>query len=88
MLGQIFFFTFKYAACFERAIPSKLFEYAATEANMRWTQGFSKTFANENIDNCKIFRPGDVNDAILKLDELSLSNTSRKSLFMTFLEKK
>lgn len=64
--------------CFERVIPSKLFEYAATGKPI-WAgvRAFTARFCRENISNIAVFESCDVGSALEEFDQLSLENFSR-----------
>lgn len=71
--------------CFEKVLPSKLFEYSATgKPILAGLSGYSKNFINLEINNCQIFKPGDVNSAIRALEKLSIVNINRKKFVKKF----
>lgn len=59
-------------------LPSKLFEYAAIGKPI-WAgiMGFAQQFAEKEISNCAVFKPGDIDDALLALSKLSLKSIPR-----------
>ncbi len=61
-----------------KVLPSKLFEYAAIGKPI-WAgiMGFAQQFVEKEISNCAIFKPGDVDDALLALSKLSLKSIPR-----------
>lgn len=63
---------------FEKVLPSKLFEYAATGKPI-WAglAGYSAQFVQSEIDNCQVFTPCNTTDAINKLDDIYLGIKSR-----------
>lgn len=64
---------------FYRAIPSKIFEYAATEKIIiAGLKGFSKEFVKENITNVILFNSNDYSDLITAYNnfEIELSDRS------------
>lgn len=63
---------------FERVLPSKLFEYAATGKPI-WAglAGYPANFANKKISNAAIFNPCDVEAAVVAFRMLKLTAISR-----------
>lgn len=63
---------------FRRVLPSKLFEYAATNKPI-WggLSGYANRFAKKRIKNIALFSPCNAEEAITALKELKLQNTSR-----------
>lgn len=63
---------------FRRVLPSKLFEYAATNKPI-WggLSGYAHRFAKKRIKNVALFSPCDADEAITALKKLKLQNTSR-----------
>ncbi|WP_237860982.1 glycosyltransferase family 4 protein [Pseudomonas sp. PGPR81] len=63
---------------FRRVLPSKLFEYAATDKPI-WggLSGYASRFAKKRIKNSALFCPCDVNGAIEAFHRLKLQKTSR-----------
>ncbi len=53
---------------FEKVLPSKIFEYAATGKPMlAGVSGYSRSFLEENVDNVMLFNPCDGDDFIKKI---------------------
>ena len=63
---------------FQTVLPSKLFEYAATQKPL-WTgvAGTAANFIAAEISNAAVFKPGDVEEALKVLDRLQSSVHSR-----------
>lgn len=70
---------------FEKVLPSKLFEYAAMNKPI-WAglSGYSACFVEVEIENCAVFEPSNVEDALKKLRTLDLSLTARESFVEKF----
>lgn len=69
-------------------IPSKLFEYAATEKPiLGGLSGFSAEFASSNIANIALFEPCDVQSAINALHKLHIGMTDRTDFIRKFSRK-
>ena len=63
---------------FEKVLPSKIFEYAATgKPILAGVSGYAAKFITGEVINAEVFHPGDANGAILALRKLSLKNTDR-----------
>lgn len=64
---------------FEKVLPSKIFEYAATSKPIiAGVSGFSGKFIQKHIDNSVVFAPCDHEDFIRKYRSLSNKNVNRK----------
>lgn len=63
---------------FRRVLPSKLFEYAATDKPI-WggLSGYAGRFAKKRIKNIALFSPCDIQGAVDAFQRLKLQNTSR-----------
>ncbi len=69
---------------FEKALPSKIFEYAALgKPVLAGVAGYSAEFISKEISNAQIFRPCDVSSAVNALGLLELKMVSRSE----FVEK-
>lgn len=70
---------------FRRVLPSKLFEYAATNKPI-WggLSGYANRFAKKRIKNVALFSPCDAESAITALKGLKLHNTSRLEFVAEF----
>lgn len=70
---------------FRRVLPSKLFEYAATNKPI-WggLSGYANRFAKKRIKNVALFSPCDADGALTALKELKLQNTSRLDFVSEF----
>lgn len=72
----------------KNVIPSKLFEYAATEKPiLGGLSGYSAKFATDNIKNMSIFPPCDVDAAIAALERLSIETTDRRDFVKRYSRK-
>lgn len=72
----------------KNVIPSKLFEYAATEKPiLGGLSGFSAEFASNNITNIGIFNPCDVESALTALQKLHIGVTDRRDFVSKFSRK-
>jgi glycosyltransferase involved in cell wall biosynthesis len=74
----------KYAA-FERVLPSKIFEYAATGKPI-WAgvRGHAASFIAAEVSNAAVFAPCNAADAIQKLDGLILRDQPRCEFVMRY----
>nr|WP_255721225.1 MULTISPECIES: glycosyltransferase family 4 protein [unclassified Photobacterium] len=71
-------------SAFEKVLPSKIFEYAATgKPVLAGVSGFAGEFINTEVDNAEVFYPGDEKMAFSALNKLNLDTINRKS----FIEK-
>jgi hypothetical protein len=70
---------------FEKVLPSKLFEYAATGKPI-WAgvAGYSADFVHEHIENAAVFRPCDVVGAVAAFDRLRRGTTPREAFIRQF----
>lgn len=70
---------------FRRVLPSKLFEYAATNKPI-WggLSGYANRFAKKRINNVALFSPCDVEGAIKALEKLKLQSTPRLDFVTEF----
>ena len=50
---------------FEKVLPSKIFEYGATNKTIiAGVGGYAREFIKENVENCIVFKPGDVESLV------------------------
>ncbi|MEE1904412.1 glycosyltransferase family 4 protein [Pseudomonas inefficax] len=70
---------------FRRVLPSKLFEYAATNKPI-WggLSGYAARFAQKRIKNTALFRPCDIEGAIEAFQRLEMQQTSRSDFVEQF----
>ncbi|MCE5993432.1 glycosyltransferase family 4 protein [Pseudomonas sp. KCA11] len=70
---------------FRRVLPSKLFEYAATNKPI-WggLSGYAARFAQKRIKNTALFRPCDIEGAIEAFKHLEMQQTSRSDFVEQF----
>ena len=65
-------------AAFEKVLPSKIFEYAATgKPIIAGVSGFAEKFVRENVENAAVFKPCDHEDFLSKFKLLSSEGQSR-----------
>jgi Glycosyl transferase 4-like domain/Glycosyl transferases group 1 len=71
--ADILFLHLNALAAFEKVLPSKIFEYAATGKPI-WAgvAGYAARFIAAEVSNAAVFTPCDASDAVAKLDGLSL----------------
>lgn len=70
---------------FERVLPSKIFEYAATGLPiLAGVAGYAKQFLNSEVENSRTFKPGDSNDAFGQIKELNLDFTNRGDFIIKY----
>ena len=59
---------------FKKVLPSKLFEYAATEKYiLAGVGGYANTFLNDSIEGVKTFKPCDVDEALHALNSFNFN---------------
>ena len=67
-------------SAFEKVLPSKIFEYAATgKPVLAGVSGFASEFISSEVDNAEVFYPGDEKMAFSALNKLNLETINRKS---------
>ena len=83
--ADILFLHLNNLKAFRRVLPSKLFEYAATNKPI-WggLSGYANRFAKKRINNVALFSPCDVDGAITALEELKLQSTPRLDFVAEF----
>ena len=70
---------------FEKVLPSKLFEYAASgKPLLAGVSGYAARFIHEEIDNAAVFAPGDVAGAVQGFDALRLVDQERATFIAKF----
>ena len=75
--------------CFEKVLPSKLFEYAATgKPILAGLAGYSKEFLKNEIQNSESFRPNNHKEAIKALEKLNNTSTSISYFIQKFSREK
>jgi glycosyltransferase involved in cell wall biosynthesis len=63
---------------FEKVLPSKIFEYAATgKPILAGVSGYAAKFITAEVSNAEVFYPGDEQGALLALSKLKLEHTDR-----------
>ena len=70
---------------FEKVLPSKIFEYAATGKPI-WAgvAGFAATFLESEVENAAIFTPCDARSAVVAFDDLKLGVTARDEFCLLY----
>ena len=87
--ADILFLHFNSYVSFEKVLPSKIFEYAATgKPILAGVNGFSKYFINKEIVNAICFEPCNIEDAIKSFGKLKLKNTPRKKFIKKYSRNK
>jgi hypothetical protein len=78
MDADVLFLHLNAYAAFEKVLPSKIFEYAATGKPI-WAGvgGFAASFIAAEVSNAAVFAPCDVSEAIERLDGLILQDLPR-----------
>ena len=73
---------------FNKVLPSKIFEYAATgKPILAGVSGYASEFLKNNVSNSVIFKPCDVNDAKKAFDQLLIIKENRKNFVKKFARK-
>ena len=74
---------------FEKVLPSKIFEYAATgKPILAGVNGFSKHFINKEIENAVCFEPCNIEKAIKSFNKLRIKNIQRKKFIKNYCREK
>lgn len=74
---------------FKKVLPSKIFEYAATgKPILAGVSGYAKGFLEEEVENCAVFSPCQVEDAINAFKNLKICYTDRKVFKLKYLRSK
>ena len=83
--ADILFLHLNNLSAFNRVLPSKLFEYSATNKPI-WAgvSGNTKKFIKNNIENVAVFEPCDIKSAINSFKNLLIQNTNRKNFCNKF----
>ena len=65
---------------FEKVLPSKIFEYAALGKPI-WAgvAGYAARFLSEEVENSAVFRPCDLEEALLAFERLTVRDAPRKA---------
>ncbi|MCQ4299667.1 glycosyltransferase family 4 protein [Pseudomonas songnenensis] len=72
-------------SAFQRVLPSKLFEYAATgKPILAGVAGFAADFVETEVTNAEVFAPCDVEGAIAAMEKLSLEPKARPEFVERF----
>lgn len=70
---------------FERVLPSKLFEYAATgKPILAGVGGYARTFIDRELPGVGVFAPCDVSEGVAAFERLSLEVTDRSAFVSRF----
>ena len=73
---------------FEKVLPSKIFEYAATNKPIiAGVKGYSSEFLYKNVNNVLIFNPADINDFMKKFESYKFESSNRKHFINNFSRK-
>ncbi|CAK4070529.1 glycosyltransferase family 4 protein [Vibrio sp. 16] len=70
---------------FEKVLPSKIFEYAATgKPILAGVSGYAAEFIKSEVSNAEVFYPGDHNGAMEALSKLDLTHTDRSAFIKEY----
>lgn len=70
---------------FEKVLPSKIFEYAATgKPILAGVSGYAAEFIKAEVPNAEVFYPGDHNGAMEALNKLKLEHTDRNDFISKY----
>jgi hypothetical protein len=83
--ADILFLHLNAHAAFEKVLPSKVFEYAATGKPI-WAgvRGYAASFIAAEVSNAAVFAPCNASEAIQKLDGLILQHQPRREFVMRY----
>ncbi len=85
MNADILFLHLNDFPAFEKVLPSKIFEYAATgKPILAGVSGYAAKFITDEVRNAEVFNPSDANGALLALRKLSLKNTDRSEFIKQY----
>ncbi len=63
---------------FKKVLPSKIFEYAALgKPILAGVSGFSAEFLEREVDNCAVFYPSDMKEAMKSFDRIEMKTKNR-----------
>ena len=89
MNADILFLHLNNYSAYEKVLPSKVFEYAATgKPILAGVNGYSAKFINEEIPNASVFNSGNHKEAIAALESLNLEYTDRSSFIQKYSRSK
>ena len=72
-------------SAFEKVLPSKIFEYAATgKPILAGAVGYSASFIREEVTNAKVFMSNDADSAVAALKRLSLKSSDRSAFIRKY----
>ena len=75
MNSDVLFLHLDGVEAFKKVLPSKLFEYAATNKPIiAGVNGYAKEFIDKNIDNAYVFNPCDVEGFNKVIEKLRMSS--------------
>lgn len=87
--ADILFLHLNNYSAFEKVLPSKIFEYAATgKPILAGVSGFSRTFMEDEVENAKVFNPCNVEQALVALDSLNIQPVARKNFLQKYSREK
>lgn len=67
-------------SAFEKVLPSKIFEYAATgKPILAGVSGYAAEFIKSEVSNAEVFYPGDHKGAVEALNKLEFAHTDRSA---------
>ena len=70
---------------FEKVLPSKIFEYGATNKTIiAGVSGYAKDFIQENLANAIIFKPGDAESLIKMLENHEITQTNNPDFIQKY----
>jgi len=70
---------------FKKVLPSKIFEYAAMgKPILAGVSGYANQFLKENVVNCAVFNPCDVDEAVDAYKSLKLTTSDRSEFIQNF----
>jgi glycosyltransferase involved in cell wall biosynthesis len=78
--ADILFLHLNHHPAFEKVLPSKIFEYAALGKPI-WAgvAGYAARFLSEEVENSAVFRPCDLEEALLAFERLTVRDAPRKA---------
>jgi glycosyltransferase involved in cell wall biosynthesis len=76
------------AQAFEKVLPSKIFEYGATNKTIiAGVDGFARSFIEKNVTNVILFKPCDVENLLKKLENHRFEAVNRRNFIEKFSRK-
>lgn len=88
MAADVLFLHLNDYSAFEKVLPSKIFEYAATgKPILAGVSGYAAEFIKSELENAEVFYPGDYKGALAALGKLDMTSTDRSQFVEKYTRK-